>query len=84
MFRKNPRTNKTIKVLIGITAEDYNISPTLFDEKFSSERFKNFSAKRVTEVYNNNSIDKSSIQQSVIPDVKIEKKEFRHFRQRAI
>jgi two-component system phosphate regulon sensor histidine kinase PhoR len=71
--QKNPRTNKTIVYSSGIIAEEYNISPTLFDRKFSSERFKNFSAKRVTEVYNNNSIDKSSIQQSVIPDVKIEK-----------
>ncbi|MDG2431820.1 HAMP domain-containing sensor histidine kinase [Flavobacterium sp.] len=71
--QKNPRTNKTIVYSSGIVAEDYNISPTLFDRKFSSERFKNFSAKRTTEVYNNNGIDKSSLQQTVIPDVKIEK-----------
>ena len=42
--QKNPRTNKTIVYSSGIVAEDYNISPTLFDRKFSSERFKNFSA----------------------------------------
>jgi two-component system phosphate regulon sensor histidine kinase PhoR len=32
-----------------------------------------FSAKRVTEIYNNNGIDKSAIQQKCTPDVKIEK-----------
>ena len=71
--QKNPRTNKTIVYSSGIISEEYSISPALFDRKFSSERFKNFSAKRVTEVYNNNGIDKSAIQQNVIPDVKIEK-----------
>ncbi|MEN9909499.1 MAG: hypothetical protein RLZZ540_2648 [Bacteroidota bacterium] len=69
--QKNPRTNKTIVYSNSVIAEDYNISPALFSKRFSSERFKNFSSKRVTEVYNNNSIDKS--QQSLVPDLKIEK-----------
>ena len=71
--QKNTRTNETIVYSSGISSEDYNISPSFFDKKFSSERFKNFSAKRVTEIYNNNGIDKSAIQQNVLPDVKIEK-----------
>lgn len=71
--QKNPRTNKTIVYSNSIIAEDYNISSTFFDKKFSSERFKNFNSKRVTEVYNNNRIDKPNIQQSLTPDVKIEK-----------
>lgn len=71
--QKNPRTNKTIIYSNSIIAEDYNISPALFNKKFSNERFKNFSAKRVTEVYNSNGIDKPSIQQSLAPDIKIEK-----------
>ncbi|MGL4384398.1 MAG: sensor histidine kinase, partial [Flavobacterium sp.] len=36
-------------------------------------KFKNFNSKRTTEIYNNNSIDNSGYQKSLIPDVKIEK-----------
>ncbi|HTG67231.1 MAG TPA: hypothetical protein VL859_12740, partial [Flavobacterium sp.] len=71
--QKNPRTNKTIVYSNSIIAEDYNISPTLFSKRFSSERFKNFNAKRVTEVYDDNTIDKPNLQQSLTPDIKIEK-----------
>jgi len=71
--QKNPRTNKTIIYSNSIISEDYNISPTFFDKKFDSEKFKSFSSKRVTEVYNNNSMDKSGVSQSLIPDVRIEK-----------
>jgi two-component system phosphate regulon sensor histidine kinase PhoR len=71
--QKNPKTNKTIIYSNSIISEDYNISSTLFDKKFDSERFKNFNSKRVTEVYNNNNIDNPGVQQSLIPDVKIEK-----------
>lgn len=71
--QKNPRTNKIIKYSNMIISEDYNISSTLFDKKFDSERFKNFNSKRVTEVYNNNNIDNPGVQQSLIPDVRIEK-----------
>jgi two-component system phosphate regulon sensor histidine kinase PhoR len=71
--QKNPKTNKTIVYSNSIISEDYNISASLFNKKFSSERFKNFNAKRVTEVYNSNGIDKPSLQQSLVPDVKIEK-----------
>jgi two-component system phosphate regulon sensor histidine kinase PhoR len=71
--QKNPRTNKTIIYSNSIISEDYNISSTFFDKKFDSERFKNFNSRRVTEVYNNNNIDNSGVQQSLIPDVRIEK-----------
>mgnify|MGYP003490404522 FL=1 len=71
--QKNPKTNKTIVYSNSIISEDYNISPTFFDKKFNSEKFKSFSSKRVTEVYNNNSVDNSGISQSLIPDVRIEK-----------
>ncbi|MFV8466559.1 sensor histidine kinase [Flavobacterium sp. LB1P62] len=71
--QKNPKTNKTIIYSNSIISEDYNISSTLFDKKFDSERFKNFNSKRVTEVYNNNNIDNPGVQQSLIPDVRIEK-----------
>ncbi|KIA84046.1 sensor histidine kinase KdpD [Flavobacterium sp. AED] len=71
--QKNPRTNKTIIYSNSIISEDYNISSTFFDKKFDSERFKSFNSKRVTEVYNNNNIDNPGVQQSLIPDVRIEK-----------
>jgi two-component system phosphate regulon sensor histidine kinase PhoR len=71
--QKNSRTNKTIIYSNSIIAEDFKISPTFFEKKFDSEKFKNFSSNRVTEVYNNNSMDKSGISQSLIPDVRIEK-----------
>ncbi|MFV5693597.1 sensor histidine kinase [Flavobacterium sp. LT1R49] len=71
--QKNPKTNKTIIYSNSIISEDYNISSTLFDKKFDTERFKNFNSKRVTEVYNNNNIDNPGVQQSLIPDVRIEK-----------
>jgi two-component system phosphate regulon sensor histidine kinase PhoR len=71
--QKNPRTNKTIIYSNSIISEDFKISSGLFDKKFDTESFKNFNSKRVTEVYNNNKLDNSGLQQSLIPDVKIEK-----------
>ena len=71
--QKNPRTNKTIVYSNSIIAEDYNINGSLFDKKFDSVKFKSFSSKRVTEVYNNNKIDNSILNQSLTPDVRIEK-----------
>lgn len=72
--QRNKKTNKTIIYSNTLTSEDYDISNSLFNKKFSSERFKNFSSKRVTEVYNNNnSIDNNALGQSIIPDLTIEK-----------
>ncbi len=72
--QRNPKTNNTIVYSNSIIAEDYNISSSFFDKKIGNERFKNFNSKRVTEVYNNNSvIDKTTLQQSLVPDIKIEK-----------
>ena len=71
--QKNPRTNKTIIYSNSIISEDYNISSSFFDKKLDSVKFKSFNSKRVTEVYNNKNIDNSSVQQSLTPDVKIEK-----------
>jgi two-component system phosphate regulon sensor histidine kinase PhoR len=71
--QKNSKTNKTIVYSNSIISENYKISPPFFDKKFDSEKFKNFSSKRVTEVYNNNSVDKLGGNHSLIPDVRIEK-----------
>src|SRR3970040_880987 len=71
--QKNPKTNKTVVYSNSIISEDYKISSSFFDKRFDTERFKNFNSKRVTEVYNNNNIDNSGVEQSLIPDVRIEK-----------
>lgn len=71
--QRNTKTNKTIVYSNSIISEDYDISSSLFNKKFNNERFKNFSSKRITEVYNNNGIDKPNLQQSLLPDVTIEK-----------
>lgn len=71
--QKNPRTKKTIIYSNSIISEDYNISPSFFDKKYNNDKFKSFSAKRVTEVYDDKSIDNSGLNQSMIPDIKIEK-----------
>ncbi|MBC5862701.1 HAMP domain-containing histidine kinase [Flavobacterium sp. K77] len=71
--QKNPRTKKTIIYSNSIISEDYNISPSFFDKKYNNDKFKSFSSKRVTEVYDDNSIDNSGLSQSMIPDIKIEK-----------
>ena len=71
--QKNPKTNKTIVYSNSIISEDYNISPTFIDKKFVNDKYKSFSSKRITEVYNDKSIDKSEVSQSLIPDVRIEK-----------
>ncbi len=71
--QKDLKTNKTIVYSNSIISEDYDITADLFNKKFSSERFKTFNSKRVTEVYNNNNIDKLSLQQSLAPDLKVEK-----------
>lgn len=70
-YQRNSRTNETIIYSNSIISEDYNISASFFDKKVDSLKLKNFSSKRVTEVYNNG-LD-NSVQQKVVPDVKIQK-----------
>jgi two-component system phosphate regulon sensor histidine kinase PhoR len=71
---KNLKTNKTIVYSSSVIAEDFNISSALFDKKSdSSKLFKNFSSKRITEIYNNKPLDNSVLGQSLIPDERIEK-----------
>jgi two-component system phosphate regulon sensor histidine kinase PhoR len=71
--QKNTRTNKTIVYSSGISSEDYR-SPSLFDKNLVVKDSE-ILVQSATEVYNNNGIDKSAIQQSVIPDIKIENQE---------
>jgi len=71
-YQRNSRTNETIIYSNNIISEDYNISSSFFDKKIDSLKLKNFSSKRVTEVYNNG-IDNSGLGQKVTPDLKIQK-----------
>jgi two-component system phosphate regulon sensor histidine kinase PhoR len=74
--QKNPKTNQIITYSSTLKSEDFKIPAGLFDKKFDLENFKNFknfNSQRVTEVYNNNKLDNSGLQQSLIADVKIEK-----------
>lgn len=73
LVQKNKKTNKTIVYSNSIISEDYKINPSFSNRKKDDLKFKNFNSKRTTEVYNNNSIDNSGYQKSLIPDVKIEK-----------
>lgn len=72
-IQKNHENNTTTVYSSSIKTEDYDIASTFFDKKLDSVKFKSFNSKRVTEVYNNNKIDNSSVQQNLVPDVKIEK-----------
>ncbi|MGL2993784.1 sensor histidine kinase [Flavobacterium sp. TSSA_36] len=73
LVQKNKKTNKTIVYSNSIISEDYNINPTFATRSKDDLKYKSFNAKRKTEIYNNNSIDNSDFQNSLIPDVKIEK-----------
>ena len=73
LVQKNKKTNKTIVYSNSIISEDYKINPSFSSKKKDDLKFKNFNSKRTTEIYNNNSIDNSGYQKSLIPDVKIEK-----------
>jgi two-component system phosphate regulon sensor histidine kinase PhoR len=59
---KEYKDYKTIVYSNSIISEDYKISSAFFDKNFTNEKFK-ILILSVTEVYNNNTIDKSNIQQ---------------------
>ncbi|MES2811001.1 MAG: HAMP domain-containing sensor histidine kinase [Bacteroidota bacterium] len=70
---KNALTNETIIYSNSIIPEDYSVSASFFDKKNDSTRLKNFISKRVTEVYNESTMDNSSVTNEVNPTYKIEK-----------
>lgn len=71
--QKNTRTNETIIYSNTIIAEDYSVSSSVFNKKIDSVKLKSFTSKRTTEVYNDNKIDNSSVQNTLIPDSKTQK-----------
>jgi two-component system phosphate regulon sensor histidine kinase PhoR len=72
-YQRNAKTNQTIIYSNSIISEDYDIFSTFFDKNNDSVKFKNYSAKRKTEIFNNNTFDNTGIQNKAIPDVTIEK-----------
>ncbi|RVT73377.1 HAMP domain-containing histidine kinase [Flavobacterium sufflavum] len=68
--QRNTKTNKTIIYKNSISSEKYDINSSLFSKKFNSDGFRSFTSKRQTEVYNNNNniIDNSALNKSLIPD----------------
>ena len=72
-YQRNAKTNQTIIYSNSIISEDYDIFSTFFDKNRDSVKFKNYSAKRKTEVFNNNTFDDVGIQNKAVPDVTIEK-----------
>jgi len=72
-IQKNPITGQSIVYSNNVKSKSYNISLPSFDKKNDNNKFISFNSKRTTGVYNNNSIDNSSVNQSLVPDVKVEK-----------
>jgi len=70
---KNEITNETIIYSNSIIPEDYSVSASFFDKKNDSTRLKNFVSKRVTEVYNESTMDNSALNNEINPTEKIEK-----------
>jgi two-component system phosphate regulon sensor histidine kinase PhoR len=72
-IQKNHENNTTTVYSSVLKEEEFDITSSIFGKKLDSVKFKNFNSKRVTEIYNNNKIDNSSVQQNGTADVKIEK-----------
>ncbi|HRA73371.1 MAG TPA: two-component sensor histidine kinase, partial [Flavobacterium sp.] len=72
-IQKNHENNTTTVYSSILKEEDFGITSSIFGKKLDSVKFKSFNSKRVTEVYNNNKIDNSSVQQDMTPDIKTEK-----------
>jgi two-component system phosphate regulon sensor histidine kinase PhoR len=72
-YQRNKKTNETIIYSNSIISEDYDIFSTFFDKKSDSLKIKNYTSKRKTQIFNNNSFDNSGIQNKITPDVTIEK-----------
>ena len=71
--QRNTKTNETIIYSNSIISEDYDIFSTLFDKKPDNSKIKSFTAKRKTEIFNNNSFDNSATKNKITPDITIQK-----------
>jgi two-component system phosphate regulon sensor histidine kinase PhoR len=71
-YQRDSRTKETIIYSNNIISEDFSIYSSLFDKRKDSVKLRNFSAKRVTEVFSG-SIDKTNLQQQADAELKLEK-----------
>lgn len=72
-YERNSRTNEMVIYSSSVVSEDFNISPSFFDKKFDSLRFKNISAARRTEIYDGKFDNQYS--NNRFPDVSVESNE---------
>ncbi|MEC4050557.1 HAMP domain-containing sensor histidine kinase [Flavobacterium sp. SUN046] len=73
-YQRNAQTNETIIYSNSIISEDYDIFSAFFDKKNNDNvKIKSFTSKRKTEIFNNNSLDHTSVVNKLTPDVTIEK-----------
>jgi two-component system phosphate regulon sensor histidine kinase PhoR len=72
-YQRNVKTNETIIYSNSILAENQDIFSTFFDKNADSVNVKSFSSKRRTEIYNDNSFDNREMQNTISPDVVLEK-----------
>ena len=70
---KNTQTNETIIYSNSVIAEDYSVSSSFFDKTKDSTKLKNYVSTRVTEVFNDNLISDSNLNNTFEPSQKIEK-----------
>lgn len=72
-IQKNHKNNTTTVYSNVVEEQNYDIPSTFFDKKSDSVKLKSFNSKRITEIYNNNTVDNSKMQSNLTPDIKIEK-----------
>ncbi len=72
LIQTNSETKQTIVYSNSVIAEDYGISAAFFGKKLDSVKTRNLTANRTTEIYNDRSLEASTIQ-SPTPDVRITK-----------
>lgn len=70
---KNAVTNETIIYSNSLIAEDYSLPSSFFDKNKDSAQLKSYISKRVTEVFNGNTIHDASINSTIAPSEKSEK-----------
>lgn len=71
-YQRNSETNETIIYSNSLISQDFNISPSFFDNLSDSVRFTSLSSNRQTRVYSDNSFDAGSSMKPT-PDLQINK-----------
>lgn len=72
-YEKNSNTKEILIYTNTIIPEDFGIDGSFFDKNANSTRIKDYSAKRKTQIYKDNSLDGNGTNISSKPDVSVEK-----------